>query len=85
MYFHLMRTTIEFDPDTSAAIEELCRAEQIGVSDAVNTLIRRGMLTSTPTARFRQRTRSVGLRVDVSNIAEVLETQIAWINPTVGR
>jgi hypothetical protein len=74
MYIHLMRTTIEFDPDTSAAIEELRRAEQIGVSDAVNTLIRRGMLTSTPTARFQQRTRSVGLRVDVSNIAEVLET-----------
>jgi len=74
MYFHLMRTTIEFDPDTSAAIEELCRAEQIGVSDAVNTLIRRGLLTSTPTARFQQRTRSVGLRVDVSNIAEALET-----------
>ena len=74
MYIHLMRTTIEFDPDTSAAIEELRRAEQIGVSDAVNTLIRRGLLTSTPTARFQQRTRSVGLRVDVSNIAEALET-----------
>jgi hypothetical protein len=74
MYIHLMRTTIEFDPDTSAAIEELRRAEQLGVSEAVNTLIRRGLLVNSPTARFQQRTRSVGLRVDVSNIAETLET-----------
>lgn len=74
MYFHLMRTTVEFDPDTSAAIEELRREEQLGVSEAVNTLIRRGLLVSSPTARFQQRTRSVGLRVDGSNIAEALET-----------
>lgn len=69
-----MRTTVEFDPDTSAAIDELRRSQHLGVSEAVNTLIRRGLLASQPTSPFQQRTRSIGIRIDVSNIAEALET-----------
>lgn len=38
-----MRTTVEFDPDTQRAIEAIRRDEGLGVSEAVNELIRRGL------------------------------------------
>lgn len=69
-----MRTTVEFDADTSAAVEELRRDRGIGVSEAVNELIRRGLLPRPATTRFRQRTAKLGLRIDVSNVADALET-----------
>jgi hypothetical protein len=68
-----MRTTVEFDPDTSAAIEELRRSEHVGVSEAVNRLIRRGLLAKPEPHHFEQRTEALGLRIDVSNIAEALD------------
>lgn len=68
-----MRTTVEFDDDTARAVEQLRRAEGLGVSEAVNELIRRGLLPRPESARFQQRTHSMGLRVDVSNVAEALE------------
>lgn len=69
-----MRTTVEFDPDTAKAVEELRRERGLGVSDAVNELIRRGLLPRAPLPRFVQRTRPLGVRIDVSNIAEAIET-----------
>jgi hypothetical protein len=69
-----MRTTIEFDPDTAKAVEALRRDEGLGVSEAVNELIRRGLLRREPTPAFVQRTRPLGMRVDVSNIGEAIET-----------
>ncbi|HUC38075.1 MAG TPA: ribbon-helix-helix protein, CopG family [Acidimicrobiales bacterium] len=69
-----MRTTVEFDPDTAKAIEKLRRDRGIGVSEAVNELVRRGLLPHAPARPFRQRTRRLGLRIDVSNVAEALET-----------
>ncbi|MFI5047045.1 MAG: ribbon-helix-helix protein, CopG family [Acidimicrobiia bacterium] len=69
-----MRTTVEFDDDTASAIEELRRERGIGVSDAVNELVRRGLLLRAEPAPFRQRTHALGLRVDVSNIADALES-----------
>lgn len=68
-----MRTTVEFDDDTAAEIERLRRDEGMGVSEAVNELVRRGMLPTTPAAPFRQQTRSLGLRLDVSNVADALD------------
>jgi hypothetical protein len=70
-----MRTTVEFDEDAARAIEALRREQHIGVSEAVNQLIRRGLLTTPSTAPgFRQRTQRLGLLVDVSNIADTLES-----------
>ena len=69
-----MRTTVEFDPDTAKAVERLRRDRGIGTSEAVNELIRRGMLQPKQPRRFTQRTRALGIRVDVSNVAAVLET-----------
>lgn len=69
-----MRTTVEFEPDTAKAVERLRKERGIGTSEAVNELIRRGMLPPKERRRFEQRTRSLGIRVDVANVAEVLET-----------
>lgn len=68
-----MRTTVEFDDDTAMAIEELRRSGGLGVSEAVNELIRRGLLPRPGRTQFTQPTRSMGLRVDVSNVAEALD------------
>lgn len=45
----------------------------LGVSDAVNALIRRGLIRRPPPSVFRQETRQLGLKIDVSNVAETLE------------
>lgn len=68
-----MRTTVEFDADTATAVEELRRERGVGVSRAVNELIRRGMLPRRDPGPFQQRTRRLGLKVDVSNVAAALE------------
>lgn len=64
---------MEFDQDTAKAVEELRRQRGIGVSQAVNELIRRGLLPRGDRGDFRQRTRRLGLKIDVSNVAEALE------------
>ena len=68
-----MRTTVEFDADTAAAIEQLRRERRLGVSEAVNDLIRRGLLAREPRQPFVQKTYELGLKIDVSNVAEALE------------
>jgi hypothetical protein len=68
-----MRTTVEFDDDTAAAVDELRREEGVGVSEAVNRLIRRGLLPREARPRFRQRTHDLGMKIDVSNVGEALE------------
>lgn len=68
-----MRTTVEFEDDTARAIEELRRSEGLGVSEAVNELVRRGLLPRSSNHRFEQRTHSMGLKIDVSNVAEALD------------
>jgi hypothetical protein len=69
-----VRATVEFEPDTARAIEELRRDQGIGVSEAVNELIRRGLLLRQSVAPFVPRTRPMGLALDVSGVAEALET-----------
>jgi Arc/MetJ family transcription regulator len=68
-----MRTTIELDDDTAAEVQRLRREENRGVSEAVNELIRRGMLARRDVEPFVPRTRRLGLRIDVSNVAEALD------------
>lgn len=69
-----MRTTIEFDDDTTRAIEAIRRERGLGVSAAVNELIRRGLLPHREGGPFKQRTARLGLRIDVSNVADALES-----------
>lgn len=68
-----MRTTVEFQDDIARAIDDLRRERGIGVSEAVNILIRQGLLPRERPAPFRQRTRRLGIRIDVSNVADALE------------
>jgi hypothetical protein len=68
-----MRTTVEFDADTARAVEQLRRDRGVGVSEAVNELIRRALLPRPTEPAFHQRTEALGLRVDVSNVADALE------------
>lgn len=68
-----MRTTVDLDADTAAAVDQLRRDTGMGLSEVVNELIRRGLLPQQARAPFRQRTHRLGLRIDVSNVAEALD------------
>jgi Ribbon-helix-helix protein, copG family len=68
-----MRTTVEFDDDTAKAVEQLRNELGIGVSQAVNELIRRALMPRPEGPPFRQRTQRLGIRIDVSNVAAALE------------
>ena len=68
-----MRTTVNLDEDVAVAIERLRQKRGIGLSEAVNQLARAGMRQKPKRSPFRQRTADIGVRVDVSNVAEALE------------
>lgn len=68
-----MRTTVQFDPDTGAAIARVRQETGMGLSEAVNHLVRRGILDQPRNTRFKQRTYPLGLKIDVSNIAEAID------------
>jgi hypothetical protein len=70
------RTTVTFDDDVAAAIEHLRAERAMGVSEAVNQLVRAGLKaanTKKPTRRFRQESRPLGMLVDVTNVWKAIE------------
>lgn len=69
-----MRTTVTLDRDVAAAVERLRKERGVGVSEAVNSLARAGLTVKPDTQPFRQRSLKLGLRIDVTNVAEALET-----------
>jgi len=70
-----MRTTVNLDQDVAAAVDQLRRERSLGLSEAVNELARAGLQTKLPRRRrFRQRSQSLGLRIDVTNVAEAIES-----------
>lgn len=68
-----MRTTFTLDDDVAAEVERLRRKEGIGISEAVNRLIRQGLARPRRRSRYEHRSAEVGLRVDVSDIGAVLD------------
>jgi predicted transcriptional regulator len=70
-----MRTTVTLADDVTAAVERLRRERSIGVSEAVNELVRAG-LASQPEARerFQQASYDLGVHINTDNVAEALET-----------
>lgn len=68
-----MRTTVTLDPDVEAAIDRLRRERGLGLSEALNRLARAGLTVRTSHPRFRQRRAKLGLRIDVTNVAEAIE------------
>lgn len=69
-----MRTTVNLDPEVAAAVAELRRRRSIGLSQALNELARAGLAAKSAHVAFHQRTAHLGLQLDVSNVAEALET-----------
>lgn len=45
----------------------------MGASEAVNHLIRSGLIPRDESTSFRQSTHELGIRLDISNVAETLE------------
>ena len=68
-----MRTTVTLGDDVAAEVERLRRQRGIGVSAAINELARAGMTHRPRSTPFHQRSAAIGLRIDVSNVAEVLD------------
>ncbi len=68
-----MRTTITLDDDVASAVDLVRRDRHVGVSEAVNDLIRQGLSAPHSRHQFQQRTASMGLRIEVGNVADALE------------
>jgi len=68
-----MRTTFTLDDDVAAEVERLRREEAIGISEAVNRLIRAGLSRAPRRQGYRHRSAPLGLKVDVTDVAAVLE------------
>jgi hypothetical protein len=73
-----MRTTITLADDVDVAVREVMRREGVGRSEAVNSLVRAGLAQQRPRSDYRPRTFSMGARIDVTNIGEVLDLLDQW-------
>lgn len=69
-----MRTTVTLSDDVAGAVERLRQERGVGVSEAVNELVRRGLATPRPHVQFVQKTHRMNARIDVSNVWEAIET-----------
>lgn len=69
-----MRTTLTLADDVAAAVERLRRERSLGMSQAVNELVRAGLTKQATRAPFRQTAHDLGPGVDFSNVAEAIET-----------
>lgn len=68
-----MRTTVTLEDDVAAAVARLQSERGLGMSAAINHLVRTGLIAKEPPVPFRQRTSDMGARIDVTNVAEVLD------------
>lgn len=67
-----MRTTLNLEDDVLRAVEELRDREGLGLSAAVNQLVRRSLVESKPNPPYRVVPTDLGMKIDVTNIGEVL-------------
>jgi len=69
-----MRTTVVLDDDVFAALDRLRKEKGLGLSEALNRLVRNGLhQRGEPRSRARLESSDLGLRIDVSNVAEALD------------
>lgn len=69
-----MRTTVDLQDDVAKAIEDRRRATGRGLSATINDLVREGLVAQqSGRPRFVQSSAPLGLRIDVSNVAEALD------------
>lgn len=68
-----MRTTVTLADDVVAAVERLRRQRGLGLSEALNELVRAGLRQPAARKRFRQRSHPLGLVVDVTDVADAID------------
>lgn len=68
-----MRTTFTLDDDVAAEVERIRREDGVGISEAVNRLIRSGLTRRDARTRYRHRSTKLGIKVDVTDIGAVLD------------
>ncbi len=71
-YPQSVRTTVTLDDDVVALIQRVRAEHQVGVSRAVNELIRAGASTRTGRTRYEHRSVPLKLSVDVTEIGAAL-------------
>ena len=69
-----VRTTVTLADDVAAAIEKIRRERSIGLSEAINDLVRAGLVERRNAAPFRQKAHGLGHGIDFSNVADAIET-----------
>ena len=70
----VMRTTVTLAADVAAAAEQLQRERGLGISEAINELVRRGLAVTAPATPFRQQTSAMGeAALPIDDIAGLLE------------
>lgn len=69
-----MRTTVSLADDVAAAVQRLRKERSIGLSEAVNELIRARLTKRQVANRFQQQTYDMGEGIDYSNIGDAIET-----------
>lgn len=69
-----MRTTVSLADDVAAAVQRLRKERSIGLSEAVNELIRAGLTKRQVANRFQHQTYDMGEGIDYSNIGDAIET-----------
>lgn len=67
-----MRTTVTLADDVAAAVEQFKRSEGIGVSEAINRLVREGLAKPYTPSQYVHQSYDMGMKVDVTNIGEVI-------------
>ncbi|MBA2446241.1 MAG: ribbon-helix-helix protein, CopG family [Nocardioidaceae bacterium] len=71
-----MRTTVNLDEDIVASLTQLREERGLGLSEVLNRLARSGselLHDSVAEEQFVQRTHGLGLRLDVTNVAEAFD------------
>lgn len=68
-----MRTTVTLAKDVALAVDRVRRERGLGVSGAVNALIREGLARAPEKPPFVQRTSNGEALIDVTNVAEALD------------
>lgn len=68
-----MRTTVTLSDDVAAGIDKLRRERGLGLSEAVNDLIRAGLTDRGAKSRVEFPTHDMGIGIDVRDIGEAIE------------
>jgi hypothetical protein len=68
-----MRTTITLADDVAAGIEKVRRERDLGLSEAVNDLIRAGLADRGEQPPVDFPVYDMGMKIDVSNVWEAIE------------